>query len=513
MLLWHNQPEHLWPSPGELYPCPTSNLLRESLALPYLKQEDPSSISTLDMHCPVFQYVLCAVTSPAVKQHEETLTYLNQGQSYEVRMLCNPKLGDASQWPRMLKSVVRVVFHDRRLQYTEQQQLEGWRWSRPGDRILDIDVPLSVGVVEPQVLPSLLNTVEFLWDPAKRTSLFLQVNCISTEFTPRKNGGEKGVPFRIQIDTFKPGDKGISVEHLHSASCLIKVFKPKGADRKQKTDREKIEKQSPQEREKYQPAYETTVFTECSPWPETSTGLHASPSPPGLTAPHSFKFLTPERLSSSPPFFLDSSVDSPSEALSPGASISETQQWLHRHRFSSYCRLLSNFTGADLLQLSRQDLIQICGAADGIRLSNTLKVRPIRPRLTLYVSPEALKLGSETPQSPDSRSYQQVYLDELSTTELTGKLAELLSLPANQIHRLFRRGPTGIHVLISDLVVQNLVDESYFVAVAKKGQSLASSLFHSCLAREVDSLSSKDWHYPECTRNRRSEGTGTVDLP
>ncbi|XP_051850588.1 transcription factor CP2-like protein 1 isoform X5 [Antechinus flavipes] len=435
MLLWPNQPEHLWPSPGELYPCPPSNLLsRESLALPYLKQEDPSTMSTSDMHCPVFQYVLCAVTSPAVKQHEETLTYLNQGQSYEVRMLCNPKLGDASQWPRLLKSVVRVVFHDRRLQYTEQQQLEGWRWSRPGDRILDIDVPLSVGVVEPQMLPSRLNTVEFLWDPAKRTSLFLQVNCISTEFTPRKNGGEKGVPFRIQIDTFKPSDKGIPIEHLHSASCLIKVFK-------------------------------------CSPWPETSTGLHTSPSPPGLTSPHSFKFLTHERICSSPPFSLDNSVDSPGEALSPGASISETQQWLHRHRFSGYSRLLANFTGEDLLKLSRQDLIQICGAADGIRLSNTLKARPIRPRLTLYVSPEALKPGSESPQSPDSGSYQQVYLDELSTAELTGKLADLLSLPANQIHRLFRQGPTGIHVLISDLVVQNLVDESYFVAVAKKVQN------------------------------------------
>ena len=36
------------------------------------------------------------------------------------------------------QSVVRVVFHDRRLQYTEQQQLDGWRWSWPGDRILDI---------------------------------------------------------------------------------------------------------------------------------------------------------------------------------------------------------------------------------------------------------------------------------------------------------------------------------------------------------------------------------------
>lgn len=31
--------------------------------------------------------------------------------------------------------------------------------------------------------------------------------------------------------------------------------------------------------------------------------------------------------------------------LNPGASILETQQWLHRHRFSSYCRVLANFTG------------------------------------------------------------------------------------------------------------------------------------------------------------------------
>ena len=31
--------------------------------------------------------------------------------------------------------------------------------------------------------------------------------------------------------------------------------------------------------------------------------------------------------------------------LNPGASVPETQQWLHRHRFFSYCRLLANFTG------------------------------------------------------------------------------------------------------------------------------------------------------------------------
>lgn len=33
------------------------------------------------------------------------------------------------------------------------------------------------------------------------------------------------------------------------------------------------------------------------------------------------------------------------------------------------------FLGADLLKLTKEDLVQICGAADGIRLYNSLKSR------------------------------------------------------------------------------------------------------------------------------------------
>ncbi|XP_054544591.1 transcription factor CP2-like protein 1 [Talpa occidentalis] len=617
MLFWHNQPEHLWASPAELCPGPPSSLLRESLPLPYLKQEELPTVPSTEPPYPSFQYVLCAATSPAVRQQEESLTYLNQGQSYEVRMLCNLKLGNATQCPQLLKSVARVVFHDRRLQCMEQLQLDGWRWNRPGDRILDIDVPLSIGVLNPQVLPSQLNTVEFHWDPTKRTSLFLQVHCISTEFTPRKKGGEKGVPFRLQIDTFKPSDKEPPAERLHSAGCLIKVFKPKGADRKLKTDRERIEKQPQHERDKYQMACESTVFVEvcvpgqwgrregrekmlivqmgklrpqgcdtpehhhspqfpagtngtdfrdlslpgplprpasaaatsflpsarstpfllllytpassftlllclcdlvysspglvqdgrwrwpplpsksrltrwpchvfpqCSPWPEPSAGSQPSLSPGALTLPFSCKLQSPERagligvtltlpnprLCSSPPFTLDTLGGSAAEDLNPGASILETQQWLYRHRFSSYCRILANFAGTDLLKLTRQDLIQICGAADGIRLFNTLRVRPIQHRLTLYVAQEVSGQAKS-----DSGFYQEISLDELSAGELMGKLAELLALPANQIHRLFHQGPGGILILLTDQVVHNLKDESYFVVVVKKGRGFRRGL-------------------------------------
>lgn len=44
----------------------------------------------------------------------------------------------------------------------------------------------------------------------------------------RKHGGEKGVPFRIQIDTFKENENEEYTEHLHSASCQVKVFKVRG---------------------------------------------------------------------------------------------------------------------------------------------------------------------------------------------------------------------------------------------------------------------------------------------
>lgn len=113
--------------------------MSDVLALPIFKQEDSSLSLEAEAKHPPFQYVMCAATSPAVKLHDETLTYLNQGQSYEIRMLDNRKMGDVPEISgKLVKSIIRVVFHDRRLQYTEHQQLEGWKWNRPGDRLLDL---------------------------------------------------------------------------------------------------------------------------------------------------------------------------------------------------------------------------------------------------------------------------------------------------------------------------------------------------------------------------------------
>ncbi|XP_040193536.1 transcription factor CP2-like [Rana temporaria] len=101
--------------------------MSDVLALPIFKQVS-SLLSENENKILPFQYVLCTLTSPAVKLHKETLAYLNQGQSYKIRMLDNRKLGELPELTgKLVKSIFRVVFHDWHLQYTEHQQLEGWR--------------------------------------------------------------------------------------------------------------------------------------------------------------------------------------------------------------------------------------------------------------------------------------------------------------------------------------------------------------------------------------------------
>nr|XP_035954784.1 alpha-globin transcription factor CP2 isoform X7 [Halichoerus grypus] len=404
--------------------------MSDVLALPIFKQEESSLPPDNENKILPFQYVLCAATSPAVKLHDETLTYLNQGQSYEIRMLDNRKLGELPEINgKLVKSIFRVVFHDRRLQYTEHQQLEGWRWNRPGDRILDIDIPMSVGIIDPRANPTQLNTVEFLWDPAKRTSVFIQ---------------------------------------------------PKGADRKQKTDREKMEKRTPHEKEKYQPSYETTILTECSPWPEI-TYVNNSPSP-GFNSSHSSFSLgegngSPNHQPEPPPPVTDVSLKL--NNLLPTTTPQEAQQWLHRNRFSTFTRLFTNFSGADLLKLTRDDVIQICGPADGIRLFNALKGRMVRPRLTIYVCQESLHLREQQQQQKredgDSNGtffvYHAIYLEELTAVELTEKIAQLFSISPRQISQIYKQGPTGIHVLISDEMIQNFQEEACFILDTMKAET------------------------------------------
>lgn len=76
------------------------------------------------------------------------------------------------------------------------------------------------------------------------------------------------MPFRIQVETYVDNSivnsPDVPLKAIHAAACQIKVFKLKGADRKHKQDREKIQKRPISEQEKYQPSYECTILNDIS---------------------------------------------------------------------------------------------------------------------------------------------------------------------------------------------------------------------------------------------------------
>ena len=76
--------------------------------------------------------------------------------------------------------------------------------------------------------------------------------------------------------------------------------------------------------------------------------------------------------------------------------------------------------------------------------------RAIAPRLTLYLTQD---------QSP---VFHAVFLENLTCAELGQKLAALVQLPDPHVLDVFVEGPCGIHVLVTDEVVQNVKDESMY---------------------------------------------------
>ncbi|KAH8367126.1 hypothetical protein KR084_001811 [Drosophila pseudotakahashii] len=438
-----------------------------------------------------FQYILAAATSIATKNNEETLTYLNQGQSYEIKL---KKIGDLSLYrDKILKSVIKICFHERRLQFMEREQMQQWQQSRPGERIIEVDVPLSYGLchVSQPLSSGSLNTVEIFWDPLKEVGVYIKVNCISTEFTPKKHGGEKGVPFRLQIETYientnsantsgssgsnnsgsasgnsntsgnsgstapasperSPNGGNNAKQAVHAAACQIKVFKLKGADRKHKQDREKIQKRPHSEQEKFQPSYECTIMNDISldlVMPATTTGCYSpeymklwpnSPvhipkydgmlpfapsaaSPATSSSPIAINSVTStnsptlklmDATNMVSPQHVPADMDDFNQNIMPESTPSQVTQWLTNHRLTSYLSTFAHFSGADIMRMSKEDLIQICGLADGIRMFNILRAKTIAPRLTLYAS-------------LDGCSYNAIYLLSNTAKELQQKLFKM----------------------------------------------------------------------------------------
>ncbi|KAK0162467.1 hypothetical protein PV327_006242 [Microctonus hyperodae] len=374
------------------------------------------------------------------------------------------------------RSTIRICFHDRRLQYTEKEQILSWQRARPGERLLEVDIPLSYGVLD-IVQSSSKSSVEFMWDPTKEVGVYIKVNCISTEFTPKKHGGEKGVPFKINVETLLPGGP-----RLHAASCQIKVFKLKGADRKHKQDRDKILRRPSHEQEKYQPSYDCTVLSDIpldslSPFgfisqvetnsttsrdaippqipvniPEGSSPISAVNSPVSESSSEDSTTIMPTSSSSNDPYRFVGSHPPPKNR-----NIQEAAAWLRKY-FPAHESTFVNYSGIDLLNLTRQELVQFCGPLDGIRMYNEIIEKAPVPKLVIYCA-------LETDEQP---IWKIIRLFEKTSDALTEKLSTVFNLPKDRLHSILFQGPRGIHVQIcNDLVSYMEKDSVYLVQILK----------------------------------------------
>ncbi|CAH8295576.1 unnamed protein product, partial [Schistosoma turkestanicum] len=89
-------------------------------------------VSMADTNSYLFDNILLAPTSSVTRLGEASLTYLNQGQTYELRL--NSKTPEIT----FIKTCIRVSFYDKQMALNEHEHWNNWHQTHPGDNLLDI---------------------------------------------------------------------------------------------------------------------------------------------------------------------------------------------------------------------------------------------------------------------------------------------------------------------------------------------------------------------------------------
>ena len=129
-----------------------------------------------------------------------------------------PSMG--TEWVHNNLFIIKTLFSgfvEKRLQYREADEMSNWCRLHSKDRILDVDFALSYGVFDVQINSTKTNCLEFVWNPNREASIFVKLNCISTEFTSKRHGGERGSPLRLIIETYSATNSS----RLDGAQCLV----------------------------------------------------------------------------------------------------------------------------------------------------------------------------------------------------------------------------------------------------------------------------------------------------
>ena len=78
--------------------------------------------------------------------------------------------------------------------------------------------------------------------------------------------------------------------------------------------------------------------------------------------------------------------------------------------------------------------------------------------------------------------FHAIFLENLSCVEIANKLAGLVQLSAQHILDVYIEGPCGIHVHVTDEVVQNMKDESMFTVELLPGKNSKLCFLLTCVS-------------------------------
>jgi len=203
------------------------------------------------------EVALEAVTSYSQFPNEDSLTYLNKGQIYLI------KYTDKKKRNVLFTSTLSICFHETRYQAEEEPTWRTWQALQPNLSLKPLEIDKKASTSISRVENNSFNSVQFTWNGRKEVKVAIKVNCLSTEFLKAK--GVKGIQLRLQSQV-------TSLEGSFEYSfCRIKVFRDKGAERKNRDDQKMIErkleklKENPNTKICFEPPKPITVF---SPMPK-----------------------------------------------------------------------------------------------------------------------------------------------------------------------------------------------------------------------------------------------------
>ncbi len=118
-----------------------------------------------------FEFILNALTASAARINEETTTYLNQGQPYEIKFRANINNSSSDNiLPTIYRSILRLCFWDKTSQNQEHELMQKWLNEYHLSSLFDIDMNLTYGILSVICSKQIPNAVEIVWDTSTTTS-------------------------------------------------------------------------------------------------------------------------------------------------------------------------------------------------------------------------------------------------------------------------------------------------------------------------------------------------------